>query len=84
MVNATDHFLIGSIQVNGLESASSLSVGSQVVVGGSSHTKSVIGHGSIVGDLGSMPSLGGWIMDNDFVDTPTWAFTGVLGTAKEW
>lgn len=65
-------FNIFSVKANGIESSSSLNIGTNLLLGVESATKSVQGSGQISGDEGQMPSLFSTIDDRDWLDTPSW------------
>jgi hypothetical protein len=66
------HFHIGMIKANGVESSSALNVGTNILIGFSSSTKSTQGSGQNSGDRGSLPALLNLVDDRDEIDTPTW------------
>lgn len=68
----TVEFHIHMIKVNGIESSSAFSVGTNLLIGFGSQSKSVSGGGGITGDFGSMPSFLSAVDDRDYVDTPSW------------
>lgn len=65
------HFHIFSVKANGVENSSSVNIGTNVLIGFGSSTKSTMGSGQITGDQGHMPTLTNWIDDRDLVDTPS-------------
>jgi len=67
------------IKVNGIDSSSAFSVGTNLLIGFASQSKSVVGGGSLTGDRGEMPSLISAVDDRDYVDTPSWQ----VGTLME-
>lgn len=66
------HFHIGMIKANGMESSSAMNVGTNILIGFSSNTKSNQGNGQNQGDYGALPSLWNATDDRDMVDTPLW------------
>lgn len=62
------------IKVNGIESSSAFAVGTNLLVGFGSQSKSLNGGSSVTGDHGSLPSLFSAIDDRDLIDTPSWQF----------
>lgn len=66
------NFNIFCVKANGIESSSSLNIGTNILMGIESSTKSVQGSGQISGDEGQMPSLFSMIDDRDWLDTPNW------------
>lgn len=75
----TIEFHIHTIKVNGIESSSAFSVGTNLLIGFGSQSKSVSGGGSLTGDYGEMPSLLSAVDDRDYLDTPSWQ----IGTRTE-
>ena len=66
------HFTILSVKANGISDSSCLNIGTNLLMGFSSRTKSSHGNGSIVGDRGYMPAQQATVNDNDLLDMPTW------------
>jgi hypothetical protein len=62
--------VIGEFKVNGVESASTLGVGHNLLIGIRAAGKTQVGHGVIFGDFSAMPSLGSSIADPDLIDSP--------------
>jgi len=67
------------IKVNGIDSSSAFSVGTNLLIGFGSQSKSVSGGGGITGDFARMPSFMSAVDDRDYVDTPSWQ----IGTRSE-
>lgn len=68
----TVEFHIHMIKVNGIESSSAFSIGTNLLIGFGSQSKSVSGGSSVTGDHGSLPSLFNAVDDRDYIDTPAW------------
>lgn len=69
------HFHIGMIKANGISSSSALNVGTNLLIGFASATKSASGGAQNNGDSGSFPALFSLMDDRDLVDFPTWLTT---------
>lgn len=65
-------FMIGSVKANGIENSSCLNIGTNLLIGFSSFSKSTQGFGKISGDGGAMSALGTYIDDRDETDSPMW------------
>lgn len=65
-------FNIQTIKVNGMESSAAFAVGTNLLVGFGSQTKTLNGNGSLTGDNGELPSVLSAIDDRDYIDTPAW------------
>lgn len=65
-------FNIFSVKANGIDSSSSLNIGTNILIGFDSATKNVQGSGEVYGDGSSMPGLFSAIDDRDWVDSPAW------------
>lgn len=68
----TVEFHIHMIKVNGIESSSAFSIGTNLLIGFGSQSKSVSGGNTVTGDHGRLPSLFNAIDDRDYIDTPAW------------
>jgi hypothetical protein len=66
------NFNILTIKVNGIESSAAMNVGTNLLIGFGSSTKSIQGSGQVNGDNSEMPSRLNIIDDRDEVDTPNW------------
>ncbi len=66
-------FNIWSIKVNGMENSSALNIGTNILLGFESHSKTTYGNGRVTGDHGVLPSWITWVDDRDLVDTPMWS-----------
>lgn len=66
------HFNIWSIKANGIENSSALNIGTNILIGFGSGTKSLNGNGLVNGDHAGLPTLFNSIDDRDLVDTPLW------------
>lgn len=71
-MTAQIQFNIWSVKCNGLENSSAMNIGTNLLIGFGSATKSVIGNGKVSGDNASLPCLLNQIEDNDAIDTPMW------------
>jgi hypothetical protein len=65
-------FNIFSIKANGIENSSALNIGTNLLIGFGSATKSIQGNSKVAGDDAGLPSLYNYIDDRDQVDTPIW------------
>lgn len=63
-------FNIWSIKVNGMENSSALNIGTNILLGFESHSKTTMGNGRVTGDYGVLPSLFTAVDDRDLIDTP--------------
>lgn len=61
---------LGNINVNRIDSASGIFVGTNTQWGWSSHGKRVSGFGSVTGMLNRLSANIGVVYDNDLIDTP--------------
>lgn len=68
--------IISNLKVNGVESSSVVGIGSNLLIGVVSSGKTQVGHGVIMGDFSSVPSLGAGISDPDLLDTPMFTVWG--------
>jgi hypothetical protein len=75
-------FHIQTIKVNGIESSSAFSVGTNLLFGFRSQSKTANGNGSLTGDHGELASLMSAIDDRDSVDTPSWQLGSGADTAS--
>jgi hypothetical protein len=66
------HFNLWHLNVNGVESSSALNIGTNMLIGFGSSTKSVQGNGQLNGPRSSAPSLYNGVDDRDEIDTPNW------------
>lgn len=66
------HFHIGMIKANGIESSSALNVGTNVLIGFASASKTAVGGAHNAGDGGSHPALLNLVDDRDLLDNPHW------------
>lgn len=66
------HFHIWSIKANGIESSSAMNIGTNLLIGFASSSKSLQGNGQVSGDHADLPTLFNYIDDQDTVDTPFW------------
>ncbi len=71
-VALTIEFHIHMIKVNGIDSSSAFTIGTNLLIGFGSQSKSVSGGNAITGDYSSLPSLVNAIDDRDYIDTPAW------------
>jgi hypothetical protein len=67
-----NHWTVWSIKANAVESSSSMNVGTNILIGFGSSTKSTQGYGQISGDHGQAPTLWTHVDDQDLIDTPNW------------
>lgn len=58
--------------MNSVESSSAMNVGTNLLIGFGSGTKTVQGNGQLNGDEGEMLTLVASVDDRDQVDTPNW------------
>lgn len=61
---------LGNINVNKIQSASGIFVGTNAQWGWSSHGKSIAGFGSVTGMMNRLSANLGVVYDNDLIDTP--------------
>ncbi|WP_058303357.1 hypothetical protein [Gorillibacterium timonense] len=61
---------LGNINVNRIDSASGIFVGTNAQWGWSSHGKSISGFGSVTGMLNRLSANVSVVYDNDLIDTP--------------
>ena len=73
----TVEFHIHMIKVNGIESSSAFTVGTNLLIGFGSQSKSVSGGSAVTGDHSSLPSLVNGVDDRDCVDLPAWQIAPV-------
>ena len=78
------HFHIFSVKANGVENSSSVNIGTNLLIGFGSSTKTTMGSGQITGDQGHMPTLTNWIDDRDLVDTPSLLGAGSGPSVPPW
>lgn len=65
-------FNIWNLRINGMESSSALNIGTNLLIGFDSSTKSTQGNGQLNGDRALQPSLVSQVDDRDLIDTPVW------------
>lgn len=65
------HFHIGVIKANGIEQSSALNIGTNILIGFASSSKSINGNGSMRGDHCLMPAGSCAVDDRDYVDAPS-------------
>ncbi|MEW8978179.1 MAG: spore germination protein [Symbiobacterium sp.] len=75
----TVEFHIHMIKVNGIESSSAFTIGTNLLIGFGSQSKSLSGGNSITGDSGRAPNLFSAIDDRDYIDTPFWQVSPGVG-----
>lgn len=63
-------FWIGGLKINGIEAASSVGIGSKLIMGARTHAKVTSGNATVRGDHASLPALVGWLNDPDLIDMP--------------
>ncbi len=68
----TVEFHIHMIKVNGIDSSSAFTIGTNLLIGFGSQSKSLSGGSAVTGDHSSLPSLFSVIDDRDSIDTPAW------------
>lgn len=67
-----DSINVGVIDAAGV-SGGTLSVGSTVMVGVRTHTKTSLGNATVTGDFGMASVWYGYVEDSDLIDAPLWA-----------
>ncbi|HLN61420.1 MAG TPA: hypothetical protein VK464_07660 [Symbiobacteriaceae bacterium] len=66
-------FNLWHLNVNGIESSSALNIGTNLLIGFGSSTKSVQGNGQLNGPESTMPTVFSTVDDRDEIDMPSWA-----------
>lgn len=68
--------IIGEVKVNGVDTASAVGVGHNLLLGVQAAGKTQVGHGMVFGDYCAMPALGAGILDPDLIDSPMLTYWG--------
>lgn len=72
-------FTIGSIRANSISNSSAVNIGTNLLIGFGSHTKTTNGNGEYTGDYGAMPANTAYVDDRDWVDFPVWSTSDAPG-----